>query len=168
MHMLYILSVWLHILAAMVWIGGMFFLVLVVVPWLRRGDRAGAALFLRETGERFRNVGWTCFGILLVTGSFNLWARGVRFFDFVSPEWQASPFGRTVLLKLGTFALVLIVSALHDFFVGPRATVAISRDPQSAEARSLRRRASLFGRANVLLALVLVALGVMIVRGVPW
>lgn len=69
-HALYLFSVWVHILAATVWIGGMLFLVLVIVPWLRRGGRADPALFLRETGERFRNVGWTCFGLLLVTGTF--------------------------------------------------------------------------------------------------
>ena len=98
---LYLLSVWIHILAAMAWIGGMFFLVLVVVPWLRAGNRANAGAFLRETGQRFRSVGWTCFAILTLTGTFNLYARGVRLGDFVRPEWLASPFGRSVLSKLG-------------------------------------------------------------------
>ena len=167
MHTLYLASVWLHILAATVWVGGMFFLVLVVVPWLRRGGRVEAGAFLRETGERFRNVGWTCFGVLLVTGAFNLWVRGVRLADFARADWLVSPFGRTVLLKLAVFVLVLFVSGLHDFVIGPRATAAIAKDPRSAEAQSARRRASLFGRSNVLLALLLVALGVMLVRGVP-
>ncbi len=67
MHSLYLLSVWVHILAATVWIGGMLFLVLVVVPWLRKGTRSDAAVLLRETGERFRNVGWICFVVLLIT-----------------------------------------------------------------------------------------------------
>ena len=87
MHALYLLSVWLHILAATVWIGGMSFLVLVVVPWLRRGGRVEAAAFLRETGERFRNVGWSCFLLLAATGTFNLWVRGVRLSDFGRAEW---------------------------------------------------------------------------------
>jgi putative copper resistance protein D len=168
MHILYLISVWLHILAATVWIGGMAFLVLVVVPWLRRGNRVNAGTFLRETGERFRNVGWTCFGIVLVTGTFNLWIRGVRLSDFARTAWLSSPFGQTVLLKLGTFALVLLVSTAHDFSVGPRASLAIARDPVSPEAQALRRRASLLGRVNVVLALLLVAAGVMLVRGVPW
>jgi putative copper export protein len=168
MHALYLVSVWLHILAATVWIGGMAFLVLVVVPWLRSGNRASAGTFLRETGERFRNVGWTCFGIVLVTGSFNLWIRGVRLSDFGRSAWLSSAFGQTVLLKLGTFAVVLVVSTVHDFSVGPRASRAIARDPQSPEAHSLRRRASLLGRLNVVLALVLVAAGVMLVRGALW
>lgn len=168
MRFLYILSVWLHILAATVWIGGMLFLVLVVVPWLRRGRRADGVTFLRETGEQFRNVAWVCFGILLVTGSFDLWMRGVRLADFTRPEWLSSVFGTTVVVKLGVFAIVLAISALHDFVVGPRATAAMARDPSSAEGQRLRGRASLLGRANVLLALVLVAVGVMLVRGVPW
>ncbi len=168
MYALYLLSVWVHILAATVWIGGMLFLVLVVVPWLRRGERSNAALFLRETGERFRNVGWACFVLLLVTGTFNLWVRGVRLADFGRVEWLRSPFGKTVLAKLTAFALVLMVSAVHDFYVGPRATRAIAADPHSPEALRERRRASALGRVNVLLALVLVGAGVMLVRGVPW
>lgn len=165
MRTLYLLSVWTHILAATVWIGGMLFLVLVVVPWLRKGGRVEAGAFLRETGERFRNVGWICFGLVLVTGTFNLWVRGVRLQDFGDRDWLSSSFGHVVVIKLALFLGVLLVSAIHDFVIGPRATKAISRDPNSAETRSYRRLASLLGRVNVLLALALVAAGVMLVRG---
>ena len=168
MHALYVVSVWLHILAACVWIGGMLFLVLVIVPWLRRGGSTDAAVFLRETGERFRDVGWTCFVLLAITGTFNLWARGVRLSDFTRAEWLQSSLGKMVILKLSAFLLVLLVSAAHDFVVGPRATRAIADDPSSPQARAERRRAALLGRFNVLLALLLVAAGVMLVRGTPW
>lgn len=165
---LYIFSVWLHILAATVWVGGMLFLVLVVVPWLRAGPRPDAGAFLSQTGRRFRTVGWVCFGVLMATGLFNLWVRGVRPSDFVRPEWLQSSFGRTVLFKLIAFGVVLAVSTLHDFVVGPRATAVMGSNPGSAEATALRRRASQLGRINVLLALALIAAGVVLVRGVPW
>lgn len=168
MHALYLLSVWVHILAATVWVGGMLFLVLVVVPWLRKGARADAGAFLRETGERFRNVGWICFCAVLVTGTFNLWVRGVRLSDFGRVEWLQSPFGTTVVVKLSAFCAVLVVSLIHDFVVGPRATKAIAASPGSLEAQRERKRASVLGRVNVLLALVLVGAGVLMVRGVPW
>lgn len=169
MHVLYLFSVWLHILAAMVWIGGMTFIVLVVVPWLRKGGpTSDAGRFLRETGARFRNVGWVCFALIVITGTINLGVRGVRLDDFVRPEWLGSPFGHLVVFKLGVFACVLLASVLHDFVLGPRATAAISRDPRSAEAQQLRRRASYVARVNVLLALALVAAGVMLVRGTAW
>lgn len=168
MHALYLVSVWIHVLAATVWIGGMLFLVLVVVPWLRKGKRPDAAIFLRETGTRFRNVAWICFAVLFVTGTFNLWVRGVRLSDFGRAEWLLSPFGKTVVVKLAVFLVVMLISAVHDFIVGPRATAAIAANPRSPEAQIERRRASALGRINVLLALVLVAAGVMLVRGVPW
>lgn len=167
MHAIYLLSVWLHIIAAMTWVGGMLFLVLVVVPWLRRGDRATAGAFLRETGQRFRAVGWACFALLLATGLFNLWARGVRLADFGRLGWLTSGFGRSVLIKLGLFAAVLAMSVVHDFFVGPAASVAITRDPRSSEAERLRSQASLLGRANAILGLTLVGVAVTIVRGWP-
>ena len=163
----YLLSVWLHILAAITWIGGMMFLVLVVVPWLRGRDRARGAAFLRETGVRFSRIGWVCFAVLVVTGVFNLWMRGVRPGHFVDREWLASPFGTAVLLKLAFFVVVLVVSGVHDFVVGPRATRILENDPTSRDAERARRQASLFGRANALLALILVALGVVLVRGWP-
>ena len=167
MRTLYLVSVWLHILAATIWIGGMFFLVLVVVPWLRQGGRAGAGAFLRETGTRFRTVGWVCFGVLAVTGTFNLWIRGVRPRFFLDADWLSSSFGRTVALKLGVFTIVLAISATHDFIVGPRAATVLERDPGSPEAAGLRRMASLLGRANALLALALLAIAVALVRGWP-
>lgn len=168
MRLLYLVSVWLHILAATAWIGGMFFLVLVVVPYLSSVGRANAGALLGGTGRRFRGVGWVCFGLLLLTGSFNLFVRGVRLGDLGSARFYGSEFGRLLLLKLVAFAIVLGLSAVHDFAVGPRATTALERDPGGAEAEALRRRASWLGRLNAVLALVLVALGVMLVRGRPW
>lgn len=163
----YLVSVWLHILAVSAWVGSMFFLTLVAVPWMRRGDRALAMRFLRESSDNLRNLGWASFAVVLVTGSFNLYVRGVTFASFADPEWRSSPFGKTVLLKLGVFFLVVALSAVHDFRIGPSATAALG-GADAAAAERMRRTASIMGRTNFLLALILVALGVMIVRGMPF
>jgi len=165
--LLYLFSVWLHIVAAIVWIGGMAFLVLVVVPWLRGGGRAQAGTLLRDTGRRFRTIGWVCLGVLAVTGTFNLAMRGVGLGSFTEPAWLASAFGRTVVAKLTLFVLMIALSLVHDFFVGPRATDAIARDPRSTEAARLRLAASWLGRINALLALLTVWVAVALVRGLP-
>jgi copper resistance protein D len=164
---LYILAVWLHILAATVWVGGMLFLVLVVAPWLRAGGRQHAVAVLREAGIRFRMVGWACFAVLLATGTFALWMRGVRLGSFVTPDWLGSAFGRVVLAKLALFCAILAISALHDFHVGPRATALLERDPSSDAARQMRRRAAWIGRLNAVLGLIIVLVAVLLVRGVP-
>ena len=167
MRELYFLSVWLHILAATVWIGGLFFLMLVIVPWLRSGARE-PAMFLRETATRFRTVAWTCFAVLFVTGSYNLWYRGVRLHDLASTDWLFSRGGSPVAAKLAVFLVVVALSARHDFVIGPAASDAMRDHPGAPETERLRRQASLHGRANAVFALVLVFIAVAIVRGWPF
>lgn len=165
---LYWISVTLHVLAAITWVGGIAFLVLVVVPWLHGGGQQIAGTFLRETGERFRAVGWIAFAVLLVTGTFNLFMRGVRLESFTDPAWLGSPFGKAVMVKLLVFFAILATSAVHDFVVGPAATRAIVADPTSPDAAALRKRASYLGRLNAIFALLAVATAVTLVRGTPW
>lgn len=165
MYKLYLVSVYCHVIAATVWLGGMGFLVLVVVPWMRGGERALGAKILRETGTRFRDVAWTCFAVVLVTGTFNLRFRGVRFASFASPDFYASVFGHAVVTKLALFGLVVALSAYHDFVLGPAATSALMKAPASPEAERLRKRASTMGRLTALLALALFGAGVVLVRG---
>lgn len=167
MRLLYLMSVWLHVVAATAWIGGMLFLALVVVPWLRK-EPGQAGQLLLATGARFRVVGWICLAVFAVTGGFQLYVRGVRFSDFWHVDWRHGWFGHLVLAKLGMFGLILGLSAWHDFWVGPQAAAAMAADAGSMRARRGRKAASRFGRANALLALIMVALGVMLVRGPAW
>ncbi len=163
MHQLF---VWLHILAATAWLGGMLFLALVLVPVVRRPEyREHASRLVHLTGVRFRTVGWICLIALAATGFANLWFRGIGWTALTNAGFWASPFGSLLGWKLGIVAAVLALSAYHDFVVGPRATAAGEADPGSASALALRRRASWMGRLNLLLALAAVALGVLLVRG---
>jgi putative copper resistance protein D len=125
----------------MVWIGGMLFIALVLVPVTRRlDDPALRARLVQQTGRRFRTVGWIALGVLIVTGLVNLWLHP---FLLASPRfhWKAS-----------LIVLTLILSAFHDFVLGPRAG-APGADP------SVRVRASWLARLNVLVALAIVLLG---------
>lgn len=160
MAFLYIVSVWLHIVAGAVYIGGMVFLVAVMVPMIRRPEfRNIAVSVIHWTGMRFRWVGWLCLVLLLVTGIFNLVSRG----------WIWSELFILVLgVKLLLFMVIICASALHDFIVGPQATTLWQASPGSAEGLRLRRLASRIGRLNLLLGLIIIALGVILVRGLPW
>ena len=165
---LYFLCVWLHIVAAATWLGGMLFLALVLVPVLRRVPRAQTAPLFRATARRFRNLSWVALGVLAITGTYNLWIRGVSATNLLQPDWLGSPFGRTVVAKLSLFVLVLIASLVHDFAVGPRASAALETADDESTAARWRRGAAWLGRATAAASLVLVALGVILVRGSPW
>mgnify|MGYP001337598885 CR=1 FL=1 len=165
MDWLYPISVWVHVLAACAWVGGMVFLVVVLVPQLKRADPKLAAALVDGSGRRFRALGWVCLAALLVTGTLNMHIRGIRWGAFFDGTFAQNPIARPLAVKLLLFALVLALSAVHDFFIGPRATRAWLHDPQSGEAKVMRRRASLFGRVNGLLALAIVLLAVLVARG---
>jgi uncharacterized membrane protein len=167
MSALYLFSVWLHIVAVVVWLGGMAFFALVIVPVTRREEfRAHAPALVHASGILFRPVGWICLALLLATGVVHLYYRG-GWPTLSSGAFWRSPQGTILGLKLVLFALIVALSAVHDFIIGPRATEAGRLDPASPEARRYARLARWFGRLNLLLALAAVALGVMLVRGTP-
>lgn len=164
-----LISVWLHILAAAVWIGGMVFIALVLVPATREPEHRGIApSLIRWTGRRFRWIGWLSLTLLLLTGLFNLAQRGLGWTELWSGELWGSPFGQLLGIKLFLVAVILLLSILHDFIIGPRATDLLQNSPGSPQALEFRRQASWLGRFNLLLALAAVALGVMLTRGSPW
>lgn len=166
MRALYLMSVWLHILAAVTWIGGMLFLVLVLIPIIRRPEHRGiAAPLVHLTGVRFRQVGWASLGLLILSGIINLAYRGYGWDDLLNGTLVQGPFGRILGIKLFMVATILVVSAVHDFVVGPRASTVLRANPSSPDALRLRRRAGWLGRTNLILAAIVVALGVMLVRG---
>ena len=58
---------WFHLLAAVAWVGGGIFWILVLRPALRKSDDTGGAT-RRSIGEEFRNLVNTAIGVLLITG----------------------------------------------------------------------------------------------------
>ncbi len=165
---LYLFSVWLHILSMAIWLGGMIFLALILVPVTRRPEHRGqAASLIHWVGVRFRWVGWICLILLVVSGVLNVGARGFTWADLGSGRLWQGPFGRALGIKLLLVAVILLLSAVHDFLIGPRATALWQAHPGSPQALRLRRQATWIGRINLLLALIVVALGVILARGWP-
>lgn len=162
---LYLVSVWLHIIAAMAWVGGMLFLVTVLVPLLRTPSmRPQAAELFYAVGMRFRVVGWIALGTLVATGTFNVTMRGYRLEQLFNGEAFAGRWGTTLALKLSLVALIVALSAVHDFWLGPRATRLARENAPESQREKGRRIASMMGRTTFLLALAVVALAVTLVR----
>jgi uncharacterized membrane protein len=159
--------VWVHLLAAIVWVGGMFFLPLVLVPVLRRRDRSLRAELLDLVGRRFRTVGWIAIGTLLVSGVWNLRNRHLSWETILSADLFDGLWGRILAWKLAFVAAILVLSAVHDFWLGPTST-RVSRDGDARRTEQLRRSASWLGRLNALLALAIIFCASALVRGLPW
>ena len=148
----------------MLWLGGMFFLALVGAPVLRRVEPASlrADLF-RRLGARFRAVGWVAIAVLVATGAANLGLRGLLDVETLSdPAFWGRPYGRTLGWKLALVTIMVGLSALHDFVLGPRVSLLA---PGSLAALSARRRVAWLARVNAGLGVVLVAVAVRLSRG---
>lgn len=161
---LYYANVALHVLAAVTWLGGMFFIAVVGAPVLRAIEppEMRSALF-RRLGERFRAVGWTCIALLLATGTLNLHFRNLlRWEVLASPDFWATRYGTSLGWKLGAVTFMLAASALHDFVLGPAAS---RLAPGSPEALRTRRRAAWLARLNALAGVVAVLAAVRLARG---
>ena len=166
---MYQLSVLVHLVSAVVWVGGMLFLALVVVPATRSLPALERGRLIGAIGRRFRTVGWICIGLLAVTGTINAGYRGVTWEQVATGNLLASPFGQLLGVKLLLVALMVGISAVHDFVLGPAATRIVERGhPKAMErAETLRRGASWLGRINTFLGLLVLALAVALVRGLP-
>lgn len=162
----YPLSVFIHIIAAVTWIGGMLFIVMVLAPLLRSEDfRPVATRVLHVTGKKFKRIGWACLWLLILTGFFNTLAR----YGYPGQSWAgfgAAVFANKVLMhKLYTLGVILVLSYLHDFHIGPAAVRAMRNAAEAPETLRLRRTAAWMGRANLLLALMIVWWALRLVRG---
>jgi len=165
-HVVHLTSVALHLLAAAVWVGGMAFLALVVVPVVRRPRYAAqSATLVRETAERFRVVGWSALAVLIVTGVVNLAVRGYGVDALRSGALFDGFFGHVLAVKLSLVAATLVLALTHDLWLGPRASAMLATAPGTPAARRARRQASWLGRLSLGLGVALVVLGVLLVRG---
>ncbi|MCC7105335.1 MAG: DUF4149 domain-containing protein [Chloroflexi bacterium] len=166
---MYQLSVYIHIVSAMVWVGGMFFVALIAVPVARQLPPNERGALLSALGVKFRTVGWVAIVLLVVTGITNASFRGVTLESIGSGQVFLSSFGRLLAAKVVLVAVMIVISAIHDFVIGPASTRATERASEATlgEVERLRRQASWLARLNGLLALVVVGLGVLLVRGLP-
>jgi uncharacterized membrane protein len=148
--------VWIHLLAAISWIGGMMFLSLVLAPLFRRAGLSGERLLLfRDIARRYRVLVWAAMALLIGSGMILLDQRGVQ---FTKPQSWPGPFQ----VKLALVAVLMGLTLSHDLFLGPRqAKEAPGTEAVTSVTLSLVR---FIPRLALLLALGVVFAAVVFVR----
>lgn len=156
-----ILSNYLHVIAMSVWVGGMFYIMLVEVPVLR--TNLGASEFSKNMtllGKRFQKVGWFLLIILLLTGLSNIMLE-----DSIAEMMKNDNYLNSILIKLILFTLMVINTAIHTFYLGPKMsklagkTANDNNDDLSEEYDKLKKRSMISSGFSLLLSLVIVYYG---------
>lgn len=155
-----LLLTWVHVVAAVTWVGGMLFLSLVVVPVLRTPAVAShRAMLFPLVARQFRLVGWVAMLTLVMTGPLLAVLRGI---DLSAPSTWPS----VLSIKLVVVAGLVGLSLVHDAVLGPRAA-ALARKPEAERTerdRRFIRMAPLWGRLSLLLALIVLYCAVSLAR----
>ncbi len=150
------LSLFLHIVATLFWIGGMLFLTLVIVPFLKTiQDTKERSRIYQVVGKRFRFWGWVAISIMVITGPLNLYLMGMPLSNLIDPSFHSTQYGKTLAIKISLVILIISTSLLHDFILGPKAK-------SSAGYSNI---AKWLGRSNLLIALAIVLFAVFLRLG---
>jgi copper resistance protein D len=146
-----LLVLWVHVVAAVVWIGGLAYQAHVLLPAARRGAVAPFA----EAAHRARPVTWTAIALVVLTGFYNVTQLGP-----VDRVMQSGA-GLLVAAKFTLVILAVALSSQRDFAQVTllRAALASNADPGPA-LRSIAR----LDRVVLLLALIVIYLGLAISR----
>jgi copper resistance protein D len=150
------LILWLHILGVVVWIGGLLFQMLVVVPGLQRFTPITERLRLTLSLEvRFRRVMWPVVGIVLFTGLVNV----MHVFSGTVMVGERLPlrFVRVLGVKLLLVFGMVLLQAVQQFVVQPQRIAWLKRlDPALQE---LPRDLSQLQRLTGVLSLTILGMG---------
>ena len=163
MEIFWLLIRWIHVLAAVTWIGGNLTLAMVIVPYFRQNlPPVKRIQLLTQIGKRFEPVVWGCVMILFFTGIGNVFeSLGL------SSEIEINDYMRTLLIKLFLFIILIILTAMHSFVFGPKLLTAIDGldeglDKLPPDVDSLRKKlsivSSMMGVVSLLVLLAAVAL----------
>jgi uncharacterized membrane protein len=146
-----LVSVWLHLLGVVTWIGGLMYQAHVLAPAARRDGAVPLVGLLR----RARRVTWVAIALVVLTGLYNVTLLG--------PLDRVLQSGAALLLAL-KFILVLAAVAVagqRDFAQVPRLAraVAVGDDPRPALSAI-----AWMDRLVLLLAVVIIYLGLAVSR----
>ncbi len=109
-------SDWLHLVAAGLWVGGLFHLALALPPALSRLDGVRRSRVLGRVITLFTRLAVPGVAVLLLAGLYNSWTHveSLR-------ELRDTPYGRTLLIKVLFVLPMLALGAYNGFRLGPRA-----------------------------------------------
>lgn len=107
----YLIAIYLHLLAVMLWIGHMFFWVTAAGTISKRFLSEEARKVVLELRDEFGQIGWPSLLVLALTGVFILYHRGFRLDSIPSDPFAG---------RLGVKLSLVVVMIVFQCFVGSK------------------------------------------------
>jgi uncharacterized membrane protein len=149
---------WTHMLATVIWIGGLTVLLFLVLPMISRVPPAeNQAILLEQIQRRFDPISWGCLLLLVATGLFQMSANpNYQGFLAINNRWAAA-----ILIKHLLFGVMIVANAVLTWGVLPglkRVALKRQKGLDAPEDASLRRRELLLLRLNFVLGVLILGM----------
>lgn len=109
---------WLHLLAAIAWVGGITYLVFVFFPIFPSVDPVARAQLAPRLVRRFLVLVWSAAAVLLITGFYRVLA--VQHMTTATSWLHNGPYGHTLMTKLFLYLLMVGLAVHINFILYPR------------------------------------------------
>lgn len=155
---MYLFSVYLHIITAIIWIGGQLFLPLILIPALKKikAENHFKRKIIIETGIVFSKVGKWLMWIFVLTGIGNFY---FKFHSFQIEIFQ-SHYGKMLITKVVLFLIMLAINFYHEKKVGLKMKEYLINE----QYERLGKIASITGRVTLLLSLIIAFIGLYLTK----
>ncbi len=154
-------ALWLHVLAAMIWVGALAFFGVAFVP-AARALAPDEAIVAFERGRRaLRTLSWIAIQLLLVTGGLNVYFRLRAGGD------PGAFYIWTLAVKVLLFGAMVFHQSLQAFKYGPRIAAAAECGETEAQSAALRENVARWTsllNINTAIGLVVLLLGILLGR----
>jgi len=145
---------WLHILAVAVWVGPQFFLFIAAVPAIRTiDDMRVRANVMRTITTRFGWMAWAALAVIVLTGISNIFQEADDFDHLLDFDYR---WVNVFSLKMVLVGLMVALTAVHTFIVGPRQLALMERGESDTEDAARLRRSSIIISGLILLTSIIV------------
>jgi uncharacterized membrane protein len=153
------LSYWLHMVATIVWVGGLAMMALVAWPGARKvlgpGPQLGA--LFSDWQKRFNPLAWLSLAVLIGTGLTQMTANK----NYAGLLTIANPWAGAILAKHIAIAGMIAMGAYMNWSLQPalaRLALLEARGKSVPEVETLRRREMVLTRLNLGCAILVLAL----------
>ncbi len=158
MNLVALVILWVHLVSAVLFVGGSFFIWLVVDPvsYLVTSDEAARTKLMGQMARRFGRWTHPLLAVLVLTGLYNA--------SWYLPSTGAlltTPEGQILLAKALAVAALIALIYVHGLYYGRR-IVRLAREGKIDELRQVRRHSRVVSWVNLSLMLVILGLAVLL------
>ncbi len=160
MGLINLIILWIHLFSAVLFVGGSFFMWLVVMPSSHKfaKDESQRTEIVGKIAKDFARISNPALGILLLTGIYNISWYLPSYNDIMLFQTYGE---KVLLVKVVLVVILVILIYLHGLYYGKK-IVKLAKEKDIEGLKNVRRRSRIISFSNLALMIVILVLAIML------